>query len=272
VAGPLDDVELLARRRYARWNTDAWQELVQGPGRTLAASLAPDPAAHANAVLRSWLELAAEGVGRGWLSGATPPPNVISLLWLQVVPAQLAALPPGDRLRMLADAWNLGEALEAQPGWLRALFLRLCSTVRLEALRSLVDDVQARALDPPTARLGPTVSATWVHMAAEDPRFLPGALHFVSPTVCCVHDRSRKAAAGRPAACVGVWLDEPPVLLGATSCTETPKADPRGAARLVDAVHQVDPRVVEVHAAAANDHRGAVALETSQFLVGLLPG
>jgi hypothetical protein len=271
--GPVEEVEDRARRRFARWNPGAWQALVDGPARGLAGALSREPAATANALLRSYLELAAEGVGQGLLSTKPPFPNVLSLLWVHVVPRQLATLPAPDRAAALAEAWNLGEALEAQPGWLRALFLRLCSTVELASLRSVVDDVQRRALDPPAGRLGTDLKPTWIHLAAEDPRFLPGALHFVSPTVCCVHDRSRKAAAGRPAACVGVWLDEPPVLLGATACAESPAASTKlKQASLLEAAVAADPRVTDVHAAAANGFRGAVALETSQFLVGLLPG
>jgi hypothetical protein len=270
-AGPLDEVEDRARRRFARWNPGAWQALVEGPARELAGSLSREPAAIANELLRSYLELAAEGVGHGLLAAKPPFPNVLSLLWVQVVPRQLASLPAPDRPAALAEAWNLGEALEAQPGWLRALFLRLCSSVDLASLRTVVEDVQRRALDPPVARLGDVVKPAWIHLAAEDPRFLPGALHFVSPTVCCVHDRSRPAAAGRPAASVGVWLDEPPVLLGATACAEAPAPGAKQESSLLEAAAAADPRVTDVHAAATNGFRGAVALETSQFLVGLLP-
>jgi hypothetical protein len=80
----------------------------------------------------------------------------------------------------------------------------------------------------------------------------------------CVHDRQRNAP-GRPPITVGVWLSQPPLLLGAMGCGER-----------VDAVLELgdgwkDVRVDEPHARIANDWRGAATLVASQGMLALLP-
>src|SRR5689334_424818 len=128
-----------ARARHARFDAAAWQRIVDGPGQRLAESLRDVPAAEAEPALESWL--------------------------------RLAAVPPAARLPALAQAWNLGEALEGEAGWLRALFLRLCAGAPLAHLARLVDDVQRRAVEPPRDTLGARVRVAWVALASEEPRF-----------------------------------------------------------------------------------------------------
>ncbi|HSB60743.1 MAG TPA: hypothetical protein VLI67_03420, partial [Vicinamibacteria bacterium] len=184
----------------------------------------------------------------------------------------LAALPPDRQPQAIADCWNLGENLEGSPPWLRRVFLRLCGEERgLGSLAALVEEVSREALVEPAKRLGSQPRIVWIHLAQEDPRFLPGPLHFLAPTVVCVHDRLRRAAGGREAATQGAWLAERPLPLGPMGCADVPgNGTPESFERLEDLARR-DPRAGDWLACAENAWRAAVTLETSQFLVALLP-
>jgi hypothetical protein len=95
-------------------------------------------------------------------------------------------------------------------------------------------------------------------------------LHFVAPTVVCVHDRHRTAPAGGEAVTVGVWLADAPLVLGSMGCRETPPIT-NDRLDLVELAQQADGRAADPLNAAANEFRAALTLETSQFLVALLP-
>jgi hypothetical protein len=269
------ELEQQARARFVRWDPALWRDLIQGPAAELLEALqaAGLPGSHCEALIESYLRLGAEGIGLGYLvpasSGAA---SFLTLAWTRLVPKGLAAVPAARQAQTLADCWNLGENLEASPLWLKRIFLRLCAeTTTLGSLEALVADVAGRALEEPKERLGPRPRLVWVHLAQEDHRFLPGTLHFVAPTVVCVHDRHRAAAGGRDAATQGAWLTDPPLLLGPMGCAETPGNEtPESFERLLD-LSRRDPRAADWFAMAANDWRAGVTLETSQFLVALLP-
>lgn len=269
------ELEQQARARFVRWDPVLWQELVRGPAAELLESLQASgrPGSHCEALIESYLRLGCEGIGLGYLvpasSGAT---SFLTLAWTRLVPRGLAAVPAARQAQMLADCWNLGENLEASPLWLKRIFLRLCGeTTSLGSLPSLVADVARRALDEPTERLGARPRVVWVHLAQEDHRFLPGPLHFVAPTVVCVHDRHRSAAGGRDAATQGAWLTDPPLLLGPMGCREVPAKETPESFELLEDLSRRDSRAEDWLAMAANQWRAGVTLETSQFLVALLP-
>ncbi len=269
----VQDLEEEARRRFARWDPTLWASLVEGPARTLAEGLEEtgQPAAKTRPILESYLRLGAEAVGLGYLFPPTVGGNFFTLAWTELIPRHLARLPPARQAAALATCWNLGENLEASPVWVRRIFLRLTVGMDdLAGLEDLVSRVSQRALAPPATVLGAAFASTWVHLAAEDHRFLPGALHFVAPTVVCVHDRHRTAAGGREAATVGVWLDDTPLLLGSMGCKDEPQDSGLDFGRLEELARR-DPRAGDWFAMAANAWRAAVTLETSQFLVALLP-
>lgn len=267
------DLEEDARRRFVRWDANLWQGLLSGPAQQLAEALqaAGVPEAQASQVLESYLRLGAEAIGLGYLFPSSVGSNFFTLAWNELVPRHLAQLPPGRQAATLAACWNLGENLENAPLWLRRIFMRLCAGLGgLDHLEDLVADVSHRALEAPPHRLGDGFALAWVHLASEDHRFLPGSLHFVAPTVACVHDRHRTAAGGRDAATVGVWLDETPLLLGPMGCQEQPGDSGLDFSRL-EALERQDPRASDWFAMASNEWRAAVTLETSQFLVVLSP-
>lgn len=268
-------LEAEARLRFVRWDAALWKEVVAGPARELAESLERARAGpeHGEAVLTSYLRLAREGIGLGYLfpAAAAGGENFFTLAWAKLIPRSLAALPPSAQAETLAVCWNLAENLESSPVWLRRIFLRVCaSRDSLADLPSLVADVSRRALEEPGRTLGERSGLRWLYLADEDRRFLPGAVHFVAPTVACVHDRHRTAAGGRDAVTMGAWVTDPPLLLGPMGCKESP-SDPGLRIELLEDVSRRDPRAADWFAMAANAWRAAVTLTTSQFLVALLP-
>jgi len=271
----VSELERAARRRFVRWDGSLWKEIVGGPARALTDSLhaAGLPEAHSSSLLENYLRLACEGIGLGYLfptsAGAT---SFFTLAWTRLIPRGLASLPPERQAAALADCWNLAENLESSPVWLRRMFLRLCDGGQtLGSLPSLVADVARRALEPPDQTLSEAGEIAWIAVSDEDRCFLPGALHFVAPTVVCVHDRLRTAEEGTDAVSVGVWLSKPALALGPMPCKEAPKngIDPDFA--LLEDLARRDRRAADWFDMARNEWRAAVTLDTSQFLVALLP-
>jgi hypothetical protein len=275
--GRVERLEAEARQRFARWDPALWRDVCDGPARTLAEGLRSAGATghDGEALLESYLRLASEGIGLGYLYPASAgAQSFFTLAWTRLVPASLPSLPPERRAAVLADCWNLGENLESAPVWLRRIFLRVfAGREGLADLQAVVADVSSQALGEPGRRLqGPArVRIEWLYLAHEDPRFLPGPLHFLAPTVVCVHDRSRTGGDGRDAAAVGAWLGPEPLFLGAMGCDEAPAPDPGLRLDLLEELERRQPMAADWRAMAANEWRAAVTLETSQYLVALLP-
>jgi hypothetical protein len=271
VTDPIAALTDEARRRYARWDQTLWERLLDGPARRLAAALrvAGTPDAASQELLAGYLRLAAEGIGRGYLFPPEVGQGFMNEAFFHVIPEGLAALPEPQRGQALAECWNLAENLEHAPAWWRRMFLRLLGDgASLGSLHDLVERVEREALGEPPRRLGERPRLTWLDLAAEDRRFLPGKLHFVAPTVLCVHDRLADGPGATSS--VGAWLAEPPALLGPMGCRESvaPASDRLD---LVDEVAKRDPRAGDVLNAAANAWRAGFTLETSQFLVAVYP-
>jgi hypothetical protein len=226
-----DEVAAEARRRFVRWDAKLWRAIVDGPARALDG-----PAQDA------YLRLAAEAVGLGYLfPAATGRDGFFNLAFLELVPALLPRLTPARQAEVLAALWNLGENLESAAPWLGRIFTRVCrGLTSLESLEEVVAAVERQALGAPEA---PAAGEEWVDLAAEDRRFLPGALHFVAPAVLCVHDR------GRAGVSLGVWLAAPPLVLGSMGCGEAPERAGADA---------------ETFMSCANEWRRAASLVTSQ--------
>jgi len=146
------------------------------------------------------------------------------------------------------------------------MFVRLSDGASLGALQALVVRASRDALGEPGSRLSGRTLHLLIDLGAEDRRFLPGTLHFVAPTVVCVHDR-HDAASPRT---LGVWLVDPPLVLGPMGCDASvaPSSDRLD---VVDDVTKQDARANDVRNSAASDWRAALTLETSQFVVGVYP-
>jgi hypothetical protein len=239
-----DELEAAARARFARWDPRLWRHVVDGPARALDG-----PAAAA------YLELCAEAIGLGYLVPAAAGRDAFfNLAFLELVPAHLGRLPPPRQAEILAALWNIGENLAAAAPWLERILVRVGrGLTSLDRLEEVVAGVERQALGEPTERLGPAAETTWIDLGAEDRRFLPGALHFIAPTVLCVHDRLRADAS------LGVWLGTPPLVLGSMGCAAPP------------AVAADTAFVDEPYATCANPWRAAAALVTSQRIVARAP-
>lgn len=261
-----------AQARFVRFDTRLWRELLDGPARELARSLhANVPPARATRLLEAYLRLGCEAIGSGYLFPESAGAGFFALAWNRLIPGSLALLPAHRQGQALADCWNLGENLERAPAWLNRIALRLLAGIdRLDQLQGLVARL-AEALAEPDARLDGRLRIVWVHaLADEDRRFLPGTLHFVAPTVVCVHDRHRTGEGGGEAASVGVWLVDEPLVLGSMACEQTPQGS-SDRLDLLDHVQRAEPAAADVLNSAANEWRAALTLSTSQFLVALLP-
>jgi hypothetical protein len=255
-----------------RWDGELWRRVVEGPARELAASLRGKGVSDAAAqqVLESYLRLAAEGIGLGYLFPSEVGEGFMNEAFLRLLPKGLAAVPEERRAAALADCWNLGENLEHAPSWWRRIFLRLLSGgTGLSDLAALVGRVSREAFGEPGAKLGTGTLHLWIDLGAEDRPFLPGGIHFVAPTVACVHDRRNED--GVPGRTLGAWLVDPPVVLGPMGCAANALAT-SDRLDIVDDLAKKDPRASDVLNSAANDWRAALTLETSQFLVGVYPG
>jgi hypothetical protein len=271
----VDDLEARARERFVRWDGGLWMELVLGPATQLGEALASANAAPAAAeqALRTYLELAIEAVGLGYLyPRATGRDSFFTMAWWTLLPRDLARLPAERWAALLAACWNLGENLEAAPGWLRRLFTRrlLGGGFALDQLETVVAEITRDVLSPPPQRLEQAARQMWVALGEEDRHFLPGTLHFVAPTVVCVHDRLRAGSPGQPGEAMGVWLGDPPLVLGAMRCDEQPVLEahlPTVAMLIMGG----DARVTEGYAAIANEWRAVLVQTTSQFLLAALP-
>jgi hypothetical protein len=269
-------LEARARTRFARWDADVWRDLCAGPARRLERGLvsARLEAEAAEAVLTSYLSLACEGVGLGYIyPEGTAGDSFVARAWRELLPEALPRLRPDRMSQILADCWNLGENLERSPTWVRRIFLRaLGPTVegRLDDLQGLVTQVSRAALGEPEKKLGPVSRRHWIHLAEDDPHFLPGKVQFLAPTVVAVHDRHRREPGSAATPTVGVWLADPPVPLGSLGSLEPP-AEGAVHLELLEELARADPSAAEVREMAVNEWRAAVTLELSQFLVALQP-
>lgn len=280
MSGFVDELEAEARARFVRWDPALWRELLAGPvprlGQALAASSRTPE--QAEELLRDYLRLSAEGIGLGYLYPASAGrQNFFTLAWSDLIPRLMPAVADTKRAAVLAQLWNLGENLEAAPPWVQRVFCRVGRDLSsLEDIESRLRQVASSALDAPTRPLGSRARTHWVDMSHEDTRFLPGAVHFLAPTVVCVHDRHRKGVAGREGATQGVWLAETPVMLGAMGCGETLPATsetlpPLEVLEALDALEQRDPRAGDWLTTGANPWRAVATMHTSQLLAVLLP-
>jgi hypothetical protein len=259
----LTRIEDDAATRYVSWDHALWTELVDGPGDVLSRGLLAtgEDAEISRKTLESWLKLGAEAIGCGYLVPARAgAQTVLTRLWTRILPERLPAVPADRRSGVLASCWNLGENLETSPSWLRRIFLAdLDRLGELTDLSAFVAGVAARIYEPPPV-LGARWRAQLVDLGREDRRFLPGELQFVSPRVVCVSDRLSETS-------VGIWLLDPPVLLGPMPRPTLVATPPWR----WDALRAADHRISAVHRQASSPGFAVATLVTSQHLVVVRP-
>lgn len=274
MSGFADELEASAKGRFVRWDSDLWRALIEGPARQLGESLSQTRAtpAEAEELLRAYLRLGAEAIGLGYLYPATAGrQNLFTLAWTDLVPRLLSQVPEAQRAGVLAQLWNVGENLESAPPWVQRIFYRVSQRLSsLTGIEERLRETAALAMEPPAMKLGDKAQPFLVDLSREDGRFLPGPLHFLAPTVLCVHDRHRHAVAGREAATQGLLLSDTPIPLGAMGCRETPEKTLQQSPHL-STVAWRDSRVDSWFATVTNDWRAAGTLDTSQHVVVLVP-
>ncbi|RYZ42134.1 MAG: hypothetical protein EOO71_09245 [Myxococcaceae bacterium] len=174
---------------------------------------------------------------------------------------------------MAASGQNLSENLESAPPWVQRLFCRVGANMpSLDDIEGHLHAIANAAMEPPADTLGDTSTALWVDLSQEDNRFMPGEVHFLAPTVVCVHDRHRATAAGgRDAATQGVWLSsKKPMLLGPMGCNE--RLEPtRTPVKALTSLSQRDPRAGDWYSTLRNEWRAVATMHTSQWLAVILP-
>lgn len=262
-------LEAQARMRFVRWDAALWREVMAGPVGDLAAGLdAVGAGVEAAPLVESFLRLSCEAVGRGYLFPTSAGrESFFGLAFRVLMPILVPRLPAARRAAAMAALWNLAENLEVGPVWLARIFFRVASGWRaLDDLEDKVAEVERVALAPPAEglRLTDADRGLWISLADEDRRFLPGRMHFVAPTVLCVHDRMRAGVR------VGVWLIDDPLVLGGMACDVDPGEAALAGARWKK-VAAGDPRFNEPLGAVANAWRAAASLVTSQKILALLP-
>ncbi|MBT3218949.1 MAG: hypothetical protein HN348_07640 [Proteobacteria bacterium] len=261
-----------AARRFVSWDPELWRGLLDGPAMKLSRGLlGPHDQAHSRKVMENYLRLASHGIGLGYLfpSENVGAMNFFTLAFVKLLPRLLAKLPLEEQNQALAKCWNLAENLEHAPPWLRPIFVRGALELdSLAQLDDLVEEVTREVYEAPCVGLGNDDRWDWVYLGDEDRLFLPGKMHFVAPTVICVHDRHRIEADGRPIS-IGIWLRSNPLVLGAMACDE-PVGDTGGVERWSEAQKQ-DKRISAIEFSAANQWRAAASLVSSQFVLSMAP-
>lgn len=256
-----------ASSRHARWDEKLWRQIVDGPAAALERALGVG----GEPVLRAYLELCSEAVALGYLfPDSAQASGFLNAMLRAYIPERLPNVAEPLRLQLLAALWNLGENLEAQPFWISAIFMqRLQRLDELSNLEALVDDVSA-ALERTPMPGTPLRRIFWMDASQSDRRFLPGTVHFLTPTVACVHDRLRTAAGGRAAVTTGVWLSEEPLGVGPTRCAMDPELTITFSDE-VTALQRQDPMVDDVFTCARSDAGLLLTLTTSQRIVLVVP-
>lgn len=193
--------ELLSRlrdegpRTFSRWDAAVFDAVASGPAAALAERLAGQPGAAS--ALDGYLRIVQQGVGSGVVKHAEAAAagwsSFLERLLVELVPARLPEIAPDRRLKVLVDAWNLGEGLLREPAWVDR-YVNACAGAlpRLDAL----EDFLVRTLSPvlipaPPAAWAGLLKITVLDLRAAHDEFLPGRLHLAAPTVLCVEDRRR---------------------------------------------------------------------------------
>lgn len=198
--GPLRDE---GPRQFSRWDAAVFDAVTSGSAAALAGRLAGQP--NADAVLAGYLRLVQQGVGSGVVKNAEAGAgwsSFLERLIVELIPARLLEIAPERRLKVLVDAWNLGEGLLREPAWVDR-YVNACAggLPRLDALEDFLVRTLGPVLTPaPPATWSGLMKITTIDLRAAHDEFLPGKLHLAAPTVLCVEDRRR------PGLQVGVFL------------------------------------------------------------------
>lgn len=249
------------QRRHSRWDAALFQTLARGQARMLWYALEGEP--WQEAIVRAYLNLAAEAIGQGYLDraalehlqGRAQAPdsvNLLGLMLVQLVHTQLPELPASQRLPVLARAWNLCEGLLQQPAWLNRYVASAASPP--PALAEL-ETFLVRTLEPALASdrradfRGPFTLAVLDARQVDD-ELLPGDMHLAAPAVLCIHDRLRpgiQAGAFLAPGGKSRFLGLTPCLASGYASAGAPGVEVHGSAVRVNGVDTALPLLGRVH-------------------------
>ena len=204
VAALVREAEAAGRASLAQWSQKVFDQYCSDP----LASLCGEPAGQgdgnesevAAAVVRGYLALVVEGMGRGYVKASrhgrmrTPndrpaPGTLMEVLLSRWAPAELAGLPPGERLPQLAAAWNLCEGVMQAPEWVHAYLMTRLDDLGLQGLEQRMTDALAPLMSSSQASWSGPFHTTVLNPALLDAEFLPGAIRPLTPQVIAVADR-----------------------------------------------------------------------------------
>ena len=182
-------------RKFSRWDAAVFDAVASGPAVALAERLAGQP--NTDAILGGYLRLVQQGVGSGVLKRAEAGPagwsSFLERLLVEMIPVRLPEIAPERRLKVLVDAWNLGEGLLREPAWVDR-YVNACANAlpRLDVLEDFLVRTLGPVLTPaPPAAWTGLMKITTIDLRAAHDEFLPGRLHLAAPTVLCIEDRRR---------------------------------------------------------------------------------
>lgn len=263
-----DAIGEAARGRFPSWDAELWEALGRGPFAALASALGPeDPA------VISYAKLAAEALGHGYLfperSGAR---GFLNHAWQVLLPGSLASMPPVERARSIATCWNLGENLEAAPTWIKRLFEARLAGATLADLEERVRSTSELVFAPAGAELSEAPDRAWqlawLHLAAHDPLFFPGAVCFLAPLVACVRSRDPRGVDRQRA--LAISLADEPEVLGPVEWPASPARNLPSDVQIAK-LHALDRRIGSIHDAAIAGARMIASLATSQYVLVVRP-
>jgi hypothetical protein len=178
------------KRRFARWSSQAFAQLVQ-TAQKLATELKRRrwPAADAEGLLQSFMQISVEAVGLGYfyVEPSAEPQSFATWLFRVYLPAALSRQPTARQAsEELARIFNLAEALDhAQPMLARMLWIRRDQLLQgslvdsLRSLDSLFSDVGLRPLGEDVN----AVALARYSVATVDRFALPARARFLAPRI-----------------------------------------------------------------------------------------
>lgn len=222
----IDEVQQQGMREHSQWNASTFRDVCAAHAQQLWNQIRSQE--DAQNCFRGYLTLLKEMLGTGAMSRAQidhyylhhekPACELNFLGWcmLDLIPRDLPKIRSNQRLKILADLWNLGEGILSEPAWVdRYVIANRRSLKNLEQTATFLTTL----LDPV---LQPAEQASWkgpFHVSqlstrATQDEFLPGEMHLAAPTVLCAHDRRH------PDVHLGIFLKRQgqSQLMGVTPC------------------------------------------------------
>ena len=211
----IDDIERDVARRFSRFSSAAFADLVERAAVPLAARVALRgdwSDADKEQVLRGFVRLGAEAVGLGYVyEDSGPARSFFTWAFGEILPDRLPRLAtPRAALEELTRFWNLGEGLAHADPIVERLVWLARQELATGSLEGFVGTLEARLSAAGVALLDSApdrLSVAFLSLAGVSRWALPGRVRFRAPRIVEVEERS----GGQSAL---IYLQPSPVLLG----------------------------------------------------------